>query len=613
MLLPATPFAKDDVRERRARAPSRPEAGGLAGPSPRSHLGLACSPGFPAPADPPNETPVMNTPDPRRVLAPTAAMLLVWTATCSPPIPEPFDVVEATIPQMQEAMAEGRVTSRDLVEAHLVRIALYEDQVNAVISVNDNALAEADRLDRERAEGRIRGPLHGIPVALKDNVHTTDVPTTGGALAFEGFVPPYEATLTVNLREAGAVIVAKTVMTELANFMAFGMPGNYSAVGGFGLNPYDPRRDPREGRNDGRPVMGVGGSSSGIGTAMSFWAANVGTETSGSILSPSNANMLVGIKPTVGRVSRYGVIPITADQDIAGPMARTVTDAAIMLGALEGGAPDPNDPTTTRCERPEDGDYSAFLSSDALNGARIGIPRALYYDSVQVPGTDRYRGRLSEAGKAIMAEAIEVLRAQGAMIVDPADIPSVVDPDTAHNLLTAGGSSVLRYGMKRDFNAWLASLGPEAPVKTLTELREWNVAHEQAGALKYGQAILDRSDELDLEAARARYEEDRARDLRLNGEHGIDEVMTELELDALLFPGSGGAGISARPGYPTVIVPFAFLEPSPNPPMPEGFEAKPRPFGVSFAGTACSEPRLLGLAYAFEQATQRRVAPPGVR
>jgi len=525
---------------------------------------------------------------------------------------ESFDVVEATIPEMQRAMEEGRVTSRALVEAHLLRIALYEERVNAVISINANALEEADRLDQERAEGRVRGPLHGIPVALKDNVHTTHIPTSGGALAFEGFVPPYEATMVTNLREAGAIILAKTVMTELANFMANGMPGNYSAVGDFGLNPYDPRRDPREGRNDGRPVMGTGGSSSGIGTAMSFWAVNVGTETSGSILSPANANMLAGIKPTVGRVSRYGVIPITADQDIAGPMARTVTDAAIFFGALEGADPDPNDAATLTCEPPPNGDYTAFLLADGLQGARIGIPRASYYDSIQVPETDRFQNRLTDEGRALMAEAIEILAAQGATIVDPADIPSVIDPDLEHNLLVSGRSSVLTYGMKRDFNAWLASLGPSAPVKTLTELRAWNVAHEQAGSMKYAQANLDRSDAIDLEADRATYEADRARDLYLNGEHGIDEVMNDLDLDALLFPGSSGAGIAARPGYPTVIVPFGFLANTNGTPMPDGFDANPRPFGVSFTGMACSEPRLLELAYAFEQATMRRVAPPGM-
>ena len=528
---------------------------------------------------------------------------------------EAFDVVEATIPSMQRAMEEGRITSRDLVEAHLVRIAVYEEQVNAVIAVNSDALAEADRLDRERAEGRLRGPLHGIPVALKDNVHTTDMPTTGGALAFEGYIPPYEATLTTNLREAGAIILAKTVMTELANFIADGMPGNYSAIGGYGLNPYDPRRDPREGQNDGRPVMGVGGSSSGIGTAMSFWAANVGTETSGSILSPARSNMLAAIKPTVGRVSRWGIIPITGDQDTAGPMARTVMDAAILFGALERATPDPNDPATSRCEVPPNGDYTAFLRAEGLQGARIGIPRALYYDSIRVPGTDRYQNGLSEEGRAAMAEAIEILRQQGATIVDPADIPSVVDPDPATSRLTNGSSSVLNYGMKRDFNAWLATLGRSAPVKTLTELREWNLTHEAAGAIKYGQARLDASDALDLEDDRAEYQADRARDLELNAERGIDQVMSELDLDALLFPGSSGAGIAARPGYPTVIVPFAFVfgETDPIPPMPEGFDLKPRPFGVSFTGTACAEPRLIELAFAFEQASMRRVPPPGMR
>lgn len=540
------------------------------------------------------------------------ALLCTLLAACAGPPEEPFDVVEATIPEMQLAMEEGRITSRELVEAHLVRIAMYEEEVNAIIAVNQNALAEAARLDRERAEGRVRGPLHGIPVALKDNVHTTDMPTTGGALAFEDYVPPYEATLTENLREAGAVIVAKTVMTELANFIASGMPGNYSAIGGYGMNPYDPRRDPREGRNDGRPVLGVGGSSSGIGTAMSFWAGNVGTETSGSILSPSNANMLAAVKPTVGRISRWGVIPITGDQDTAGPMARTVTDAAIMLGALEGDAPDPNDPATQTCQPPSGGDYTQFLDLEGLQGARIGIPRALYYDSVQVPGSDDWRGGLSDAERAAMDEALEILRAQGAVVVDPANIPSVVTSEPDDNLLTAPGSSVLWYGMKRDFNAWLESLGETAPVATLTELREWNLAHEEAGALKYGQARLDESDAIDLETDRAEYEEDRARDLRLNGELGIDAAMAEHDLDALLFPGSGSAGIAARPGYPTVIVPFALVDTDPDPPMPEGFDLQPRPFGVSFTGTACSEPRLLELAYAFEQATQRRVAPPGM-
>jgi amidase len=549
----------------------------------------------------------------RPLLALAALLLPALMASCAPSLARGrgYDLVEATIPDLQRAMTEGRLTARELVEGYLLRIALYEKRLNAVIAVNPGALEEADRLDRERREGRVRGPLHGIPVALKDNVHTTDMPTTGGALAFSGYVPPYDATLTANLREAGAIILAKTVMTELANFMAVGMPGNYSTVGGYGLNPYDPRRDLREDTFDGRPVIGTGGSSSGIGTAANFWAANVGTETSGSILSPANATMLVGIKPTVGRVSRWGVIPITADQDIPGPMARTVTDAAILLGALEGTAPDPNDPTTSRCEAPPGGDYTAFLRADGLQGARIGIPRAFYYDSVPVPGSGAWRGGLSPQQRAAMGEAIEILRRQGATIVDPADIPSVVDPDPENNLLAAGArSSVLRYGMKRDFNAWLATLGDSAPVKTLTELREWNLRNERAGTLRYGQANLDASDGLDLEDARAEYEADRARDLRLGAEHGIDEVMSAQDLDALLFPGSTGASLSARPGYPTVIVPFALVDSDPDPRFPEGFVPGPAPFGVSFAGMACSEARLIELAHAFEQATRRRVPPP---
>jgi amidase len=261
-------------------------------------------------------------------------MLLGAAATSLPAQARPFSVVEATIADMRTALEQKRTTSHELVLQSLTRIATYEDRLHAVITVNPRALAIADSLDRERAQGRIHGPLHGIPVALKDNIHTTDMPTTGGALAFADLVPPYEATLTKNLEDAGAIIIAKTQLTELANWVATGMPGNYNGLNGYGMNPWDPRRDPRESTFDGRPVMSPGGSSSGVGTNVSFWAANVGTETSGSILSPSNQNMLVGIKPTVGRVSRYGVIPITADQDTPGAMARIVTEPHFLLGAL---------------------------------------------------------------------------------------------------------------------------------------------------------------------------------------------------------------------------------------------------------------------------------------
>jgi amidase len=541
-----------------------------------------------------------------------------------------FDVREATIPQMQAALAAGQVTSRDLVLAYMARIAQYDRAIAATIAVTTRALAVADALDRERATGRVRGPLHGIPVALKDNIHTTNMKTTGGALAFKDLVPPYEATLTTNIKIAGGIILAKTNLTELANWVAgppTPMPGNYNAVNGFGMNPYDPRPDPRPGFNDGRPVMGTGGSSSGVGTAMSFWAANVGTETSGSILSPSNQNMLAGIKPTVGLVSRWGVIPITADQDTPGPMAKTVEDAAIFLGAMVGDKPDPNDPDTQKCTPPANKDYRPHLKRDGLRGARIGIPRAFYYDPITIAGTTQPRGGLSNPQMTMMAEVIEVLKREGATVVDPANIPSVTTGDTAKNILfwnTCSGADNRKgrnancsidflYGMKRDFNAWLASLGPAAPFKTLSELRWFNINNQAAqprSAMKFGQSQLDISDEMDLVADKARYTADRAKDIELGGPSGIKKIMDEQRLDALLFPGAGGAAIAAKPGYPTVIVPYGTIPNTPTPAIPASFNAKPVPFGVSFTGTNCSEPRLIELAYSFEQATKKRVPPP---
>src|SRR5215212_7370428 len=358
---------------------------------------------------------------PRPLMAPTRA---------APPPTAQFSVVEASIADMRTALEQRRTTSREIVLQYLTRIALYEDKLHAAITVNPRALAIADSLDRERAQGRIHGPLHGIPVALKDNIHTTTMRTTGGALAFADLVPSYDASLARNLERAGAIVIAKTQLTELANWVASGMPANYNALTGYGMNPWDPRRDPRESTFDGRPVLSTGGSSSGVGTNVSFWAASAGTETSGSILSPSNQNMLVGIKPTVGRVSRYGVIPLTADQDTPGPMARTVTDAAIMLGAMEGTAPDPHDSATTKCTPPAGNDYTRLLDPKALEGARIGIPRAFFYDSLTTGSSTTPRGGLSDAQKKAMDEAIAVLKAQGAVIIDPADVPSIVATDS---------------------------------------------------------------------------------------------------------------------------------------------------------------------------------------
>src|SRR5262245_2829145 len=549
-----------------------------------------------------------------------AAAVAVAAAPSGPPR---LTVVETSITELQRALRAHRVTSRDLVAQSLTRIALYEDRLNAIIYVNPRALDEADARDRERAAGRIRGPLHGIPIALKDNIQTVDMPTTGGALAFAGLMPPYDATVARHRRDAGAIIIAKTQMTELANWVTVGMPANYNSLNGYGMNPYDPRRDPRDGLADGRPVLPTGGSSSGVGTAVSFWAANVGTETSGSILSPANQNMLAGIKPTVGRVSRYGIIPITADQDTAGPMARSVTDAAILFGVLEGAAPDPNDPATSACPPPSGRDYTRFLDRNALKGARLGVPRAFFYEAVTSGGSLNPRGGLMTEQKQVMTDAIAELKAQGATVVDPADIPSIVDWDPARNFLdwpvcsgpdNAKGkddncTTTYKYGMKRDFSRWLALLGDAAPLKSLTELRAWNEAHRNAGTIKYGQSNLDNADEIDLSADRARYEADRRKDLLVTAKHGIDEIMKSKQLDALLLPAANGNGIAARAGYPSVIVPFATV-PNNTPVFPAGFNPKPAPFGVTFTGMACSEPRLIALAYAFEQATKRRVPPP---
>jgi amidase len=399
------------------------------------------------------------------------------------------------------------------------------------------------------------------------------------------------------------------VLTELANWVSDAMPGNYSAVGHYGYNPYDPRPDPRPGVDfrgfpfaDGRPAMATGGSSSGIATSANLAAANVGTETSGSILSPSNQNMLVGIKPTVGLISRYGVIPITADQDTAGPMARDVTSAAIMLNAMAG--PDPHDtPAFMGPPQCPAVDYMRSLDAHGLAGARIGIAKE-YYDTSNA------------ATKAALDAAKADLMAAGAT-VDFASVPSfaalgawgICAAREQTKAADANCSVVLKYGFKRDFNAFLQSLGADAPVKTLSRLREFNTAHAADGAIKYLQARLDISDEMDVTADFTRYVSDRIKDLNLAGTTGIDAALASGPYDALLFAGARGADIAARPGYPSVTVPYTFIPNAPNPPFPAGFNAKPQPLGMTFTAKACSEPTLVRLAYAFEQATHRRVSP----
>jgi len=581
----------------------------------------------------PVRTPMSTRPLIVVIISACAASLIAQGQVASTRAPV-FSVFEATIPETQRAMEQGRVTSHELVVQYLTRIALYDKRINAAITVNPHALEEADARDADRKQGHVRGPLHGIPIALKDNIHTTDMVTTGGALAFANFRPPYDATLTRNLRQGGAIIIAKTVLTELANWVAGAptpMPGNYSAVGGFAFNPYDPRPDPRV-NSDGHPVLSTGGSSSGAGTAANFWAANVGTDTAGSVVNPAMLTMLVGIRPTTGLISRHGIIPITADQDTAGPMARSVTDAAILLGTLVGTTPDPNDPATSRCTPPTGADYTKSLKSDGLRGARIGIPRAYFYDplpqraqaSTNASGAEarREQGGLNAAQAALMTDAIAVLKRAGAIIVDPADLPTVLEGDPSRNVLRfeicsgadhgighdADCSSVLKYGMKRDFNAYLATLGASAPVKTLTELRTFNLSHLRANAIRYGQSNLDISDELDLLRDRGRYEADRAKDVSLAGDRGFKAAIESHQLDALLFPGWNISNLASRPGYPEIVVPIGVV-PANTKDLPPGFLPKPSPYSAAFVGLPCSEPRLIEIAYAFEQLTKRRVPP----
>lgn len=493
-----------------------------------------------------------------------------------------LDLVEATVDDLQKAIQTGLVTIEELTGMYLARIAAYDDAgpgVNAFLYVNPDAATEASELDMLRHPGVSRGPLYGIPVLLKDNIDTADMPTTAGSVALNGSVPPDDAFITRKLRAAGAIVIGKATLTEFANFIALGMPTGYSSLGGFGFNPYDPRPLPG---GDGRPVLQTGGSSSGsaIGVNANLVTLAVGTETSGSILSPASANGVVGIKPTVGLVSRDGIIPITADQDTAGPIARTVRDAAILLGVLAGH--DPNDPATAACLTPGNcfSDYTPFLDKKALKGARIAVP--------PFPS--------SRAG--MMEAAIEVLRAEGAYVEKiPALAPQlgicVSYPPPA------GCSTVLLYGQKRDLNTYLANT-PGAPVHSLAEIIAFNSTY--VPPMKYGQAIFEAAEQLDTSPGSAdtlRYLADLAED-RARSRAALDAVYSGF--DAILAAANFLAGTPAKAGYPSITVPGGFLP-------PQGAIENPFPSGITFTGPAFSEPRLIGLAYAFEQATRHRVPP----
>ena len=475
-----------------------------------------------------------------------------------------FNLVEATIPEIQSAIEADVLTSELLVELYLNRIEAYDNQgpnINSFIELNPDALEQARELDRERELTGARGPLFGIPVMLKDNIDTFALPTTAGAIILEGSIPPDDAFITQQLREEGAIILGKGNLTEWANFIAFDMPNGFSALGGQTLNPYDPGFD-------------VGGSSSGPGAAV---AANlvtvaVGTETSGSILSPSSRNSIVGIKPTVGLVSRDGIIPIAASQDTAGPMARTVTDAAILLGALTG--VDPNDPATAASEGQFLTDYTPFLDPEGLEGKRLGVFR------------DIFTSRLSPDELILAETAFAELESLGAEVLDPVAIESASE---------ISGFDVLLYEFNDGVENYLESLGPDAPADSLEDIIAFNRENPDE-RIPYGQGIFLLSEETGGDLSDPAYLEARANDIRLARTEGIDALLEELDLDAILLPNNSEAGIGARAGYPSITV-------------PAGYGETGEPFGLTFLGDAFSEPELIQYAYAYEQGSLLRRSP----
>ncbi|HEX7066410.1 MAG TPA: amidase family protein [Bacillales bacterium] len=473
---------------------------------------------------------------------------------------------ELTITEVQDMMASGKLTSRELVLMYFERIAAYNRQgptINAILEINPDALHMAEALDREREQKGSRGPLHGVPILLKDNIDTEDkLHTSAGSLALADSYAAKDSFVAKKVRESGGIILGKTNLTEWANFMSAGMPNGYSSRGGQVLNPYGPGE------------FDVGGSSSGSGAAVAanFTMLAIGTETSGSILSPASENSIVGIKPTVGLISRSGIIPISHSQDTAGPMARTVRDAATLLGALAG--KDESDPATLTATGKMPDDYTEFLNENGLQGRRIGVVRKRFLDELEPPQRE------------LMETAIEKMKDKGAIIVDPVNIPTA-DEEWDIN--------VLIHEFKVGLHAYLKNLKPGFP-RSLKEVIEFNLDHSES-ALKYGQTMLLKSEATSGTLTDTDYLRSRVRDIKLSQEKGIDAVMEKHTLDALLFPANYGANIPARAGYPSITVPGGYTK-----------EAG-QPLGITFTGKAYSEPMLIQLAYAFEQSTCHRTPP----
>jgi len=493
----------------------------------------------------------------------------------------PFDLEETTVVELQGGMGSGRYTSRGIVEQYLARIAAMDragPSLHSIIETNPEALDLAEQLDRERASKGPRGPLHGIPVLLKDNIGTADrMTTTAGSLALEGSIPPRDSHVAERLRAAGAVLLAKANMSEWANIRSTRSSSGWSARGGQCRNPFVLDRNPC-------------GSSSGSAAAVSanFGAVAVGTETDGSIVCPASANGVVGIKPTVGLVSRAGIIPISHTQDTSGPLCRTVADAAALLTAMAGA--DPRDRATAASAGHVAQDYTAFLKKDGLKGARIGVARAKFFG-------------YSDATDGLAGAALDVLRKEGAILVDPADIPHAGEYD-------APELEVLLYELKADLNAYLAALGPDARIRTLADAIAFNEREREREMPYFAQELFVQAEAKGPLTTPA-YGKALATCTRLARTEGIDAVLAKHRLDAIVAPtgnpawptdlvnGDHFTGSSSTPAavarYPSVSVPMGY--------------AWGLPVNLSFFGAAWSEPTLIRLAYAYEQITMHRKAP----
>jgi len=516
------------------------------------------------------------------------------TASCRPesrtgaptPAEQPitdFELDEVTVRELQAGMEEGRLTARGITELYLGRIEAIDKDgggrpgLHSIIEVNSEALDIAEALDKERKETGARGPLHGIPVLLKDNVGTSDrMTTTAGSLALEGSIPQKDSFVAERLRAAGAVLLAKTNLSEWANFRSTRSSSGWSARGGQCRNPYVLDRNPC-------------GSSSGSGAATSanLGAVAIGTETDGSIVCPSNANGLVGLKPTLGLVSRAGIVPIAHSQDTAGPMTRTVEDAAILLSVLAG--VDPRDPATSTSEGRRESDYTPFLDANGLSGKRLGVARKLFgFHS----GVDR-----------AMEVAIAEMKRLGAEVIDPVELPS-------EDQLSDSEMEVLLYEFKADLNLYLAELGDRAPVKTLADVIAFNEANREREMPYFEQELFLRAEEKGPLTDKA-YLDALAKNHRLSRAEGIDKALRQHQLSAILAPtggpawttdlvngdhfSGGSSTLAAVAGYPNVTVPAG--------------DVQGLPVGISFFGGAFRETVLLTIAYAFEQATKLRRKP----